>query len=268
MLVAQAAGAQTTTIYLDFDGHEEHDYGNVGHIDLGGFVGSTDDRAEIQQRLEEDFAPFDVTFTTQEPWGIEDGYALQPSWRRIIRVAIGGTVAELGNRGGIATTPFATNAVFVAESNSGGRRRNDHIATNAAHELGHAFGHVALRLPHATLSNYLSHYVAGPSSHPLARVDHNLTADEKTQIMGGPQGRSFRTIWWRDMDVAKGFRLGGDPLDRDDWVWMWQDDILSLAAVLGLRPDDHGDTPTTASALRARSTGSRDRSSREKGSWR
>ena len=253
-LVAQTAIAQTTTIYLDFDGHEELDYGNVGHIDLGGFVGSADDRSEIQQRLEEDFAPFDVIFTTQEPSRIDDGYALSPSWRRVIRVAIGGHVSEIGNRGGLATTPLVTNTVFVAESNNLGRRRNDHIATIAAHELGHAFGHVATSLPHATLANYLSHYVPGPSSHPLARADHNLTVHGKTQIMGGPQGTSYRTLWWQDFDVAKGFRLGGDPNDPDDWTWLWQDDVLSLTAVLGLRSDDHGDTPTTATALNTRHT--------------
>ncbi len=256
--ITLTANAQTTTIYLDYDGHEEFDYGNVGHIDLGGFVGSANDRDEIQQRLEEDFAPFDVVFTTEEPSEIDGGYDLSPPWRRVIRLAIGGNVTELGFRGGIATTPFDTNAVFVAESNSGGRRSNAHIATNAAHELGHAFGHVALQLPHATLSNYLSHYVGAPftgtSSNPLARIEHNLTADEKTQIMGGLQGDTFRTIWWKDFNVAKGFRLGGDWSNPDDWIWMWQDDVLSLAAVLGLRADDHGDTPSTGSGLRTRNT--------------
>jgi hypothetical protein len=40
-------------------------------------------------------------------------------------------------------------------------------------------------------------------------------------------------------------------MDPADWLWAWQDDVVSLAAALGLRADDHGDTPETGSAMAA-----------------
>jgi hypothetical protein len=50
-------------VYLDLDGHSDPNY-NGSAITLPAFTGGSASREEIVRRLQEDFAPFDVTFTT------------------------------------------------------------------------------------------------------------------------------------------------------------------------------------------------------------
>lgn len=234
-----------TVIYLDFDSHSEMSYGSVGPISVPAFQGGNALQQEIERRVAEDLAPFDVVLTTTAPANIDQGFAYG------IRAVIGGSFYDLGGRSGLATDPLQQNVVWAVEHNSQGLPLSAReIAGTVSHELAHAFGHIALDLASGNLMAYLSHYHAAPNpSNPLARADHNLLSQGKTQILGGPRGSIYRDIWWTHPWVAKGFRVGGNVLDPNDWTWAWQDDILSLAAVLGLRDDDHGDTPTTGSRM-------------------
>jgi hypothetical protein len=252
LLIASPAPAQVV-IYLDFDHHEDLAYplgSSMLAISVPAFTGNAAARASIQAAIEEDYAPFNVTVTQVEPAGINRGYNGQ------IRVAIGGSTTDLGGgREGLSTSPLLRNTVWAAEFTSNGTRRSDHaIANTASHELAHAFGALAASLPYGTLGNQLEHYHAGPnSSNPLADLEHNLSSQGKTQILNGPPvgGPVKRDIWWRHHRVAKALTAGGDPMDPADWLWAWQDDVVSLAAALGLRADDHGDTPETGSAMAA-----------------
>jgi hypothetical protein len=244
-------------IYLDLDGHAEPSYDGQS-IAVGAFTGGPASREEVVRRLREDFAPFDVTFVTSDdllpgelPPGIGQGFTAQAP---AIRVAIGGTVADLGANGR-ATDPHAHNAVWVAEFNGTARRTDREIANTASHELGHAFGFLAAQLqPWANLktASTISHYAGttGPNdTDPFHQSTHDLTAQGKTQIMGGARA-VVRDIWWRDPNVAKALRAGGNEQDPNDWLWDWQDDILSVAGAVGLRPgDDHPDSPRNGSPM-------------------
>ncbi len=243
--VSLTLAQSTTTIYLDFDGHYEVDYSLYDLVQVPPFEGSTADQEEIRRRIEEDFAPFDVVVTRLEPANVEEGYAYEPSSRRVVRVAIGGSPDDLNNRSQI--TDLDTGTIFFAEiDRMGVVIENDRIATGVSRELAWRFSWEVLRLfPWSPdfFAHSLVDYRAAPG--PLHVPRHDLSAMAKTQIFGGPQDPTHRTIWWRDSDVVKGRNIFGDGEPVRDW----QDDILTLAGVLGRRADDHGDTPTSASTL-------------------
>lgn len=248
-LLPSPAGA--ITVYLDYNDHTEPQTPE-GPLTLGPFQGTPTDRAEILESLYEDFAPFSI--------GIYDVPAPARPSRGWIRLVIGGDSGQLGGRNGLTTwecdpamapwcdlTPNGNNVVWVAESSAGGTRySNRWIANTAAHELGHALGLLSADKRWATLENALSHYTVGG---PLDQPSHNLLSQGKTEIMNGPSGGNTRDIWWADPDVAKAWNGVSPDDDPANWIWSWQDDILSLASVLGLRRPDHGDTPSHGTGM-------------------
>lgn len=256
------SAAARTTIFVDFDGHSDAGYPGCGvPIALPAFTGASASREVILRRLQEDFAPFDVTITSSDIWrsgheppGLGSFDPQQPA----VRAVIGGRTGDICgvDRSGLSTDPLARNTVWIVEKRADGTRWPDaEIENVAAHELGHAFGALAahaapwtwLRLP-AGVAHYLA--TLGPNdTNPLNQASHNLLALGKTEIMNGPRNL-VRDIWWRDGNVAKALIAGGNEEDPADWVWSWQDDILSLAAALGQRSDDHPDSPQDGTRMR------------------
>ncbi len=257
LVTSQAA----TTVHLDFDGHTDPSYpdgsGTIS-ITVPAFSGSATEKDEIQARLEEDFAPFDITLTRNPPAGIDQGFG---SVDHRLRIVIGGSHQDIGNRTGLSTNPYARNTVWSTEYHSDGTPRSlRDIATTAAHEAGHAFGHAAVAArPEWPTQSYVAHYIAKLNANdpnPLAQESHYLLGQGKTEIMNGPRG-NVRDIWWRDVRVAKSLRprpAGADPLqwesDPNNWIWSSQDDIRSITGAVGARAtDDHPDAPQNGTPM-------------------
>lgn len=218
------AGA-SKTLYLDFDGHFEPVWGAFTDIDIPAYDSDGDPTIfgdlevinimEIWRRVAEDFAPFDIDVTTEAPDNFDDTAHL--------RVAIGGDGAwtDGANAGISYINLFADaipNVVFVFPDNLGmGNAKL--VAEGISHESGHAFG-----LKHQSLydddGNLLDEYHAG-----------DLT---RAPIMGDSYAAQ-RGVWWHGPSEESMSEL--------------QDDMALLAAALGWRADDVGDTPDDAVAL-------------------
>mgnify|MGYP006284703379 CR=1 FL=1 len=235
-LVASPASADRT-IFLDFDGHRGWfaNYRSPNqtdwlYLDVPPFCGSAADRADIAERVREDFAPFDVEITTEEPPDLEEGADVG------FRVIIGGDYTDWNySRAvyGLSSHPLVENAVLVAAFAPGSGpacadvRSNKDIAQTSSHELAHSIAWLS--------GQWLSHYTA--THHPVGAPAH----------VGFPILGSFsdrRDIWYADEQVERGYdRRTGEIIIGP------QDDIDTLADGLGLRADDHGDTPQFGSLL-------------------
>src|SRR5262245_3136752 len=213
-------------LYLDFNGHFEaawgafHDINNPAY-DIDGNPATFCDAEQqnivlIWRYVAEDYAPFNINVTTVEPESF-DGNA-------DLRVAIGGDGAWTGGvNGGISYTglysdPATPNVVFVFPKNlNGGSPR--FVAESISHESGHAFG-----LNHQSLydesGNLLDEYNPGDADH--------------APIMGDSYS-ARRGVWWN----------GPTDKSADDI----QDDMAIIAAAVGWRADDVGDTPDLAAPL-------------------
>lgn len=221
------------TVYLDFDGHRESDWGGVfvGPLRFGEYDNATappfdldGNRAAVSEservairniwtRVSEDFAPFNVNVTTVNPGDFSNG--------RGLRVAIGGVGEWLGrSAGGVAMINSFTsrheNVAWVFSDGFGNHPAN--IAKTVTHEAGHAFG----------LEHYPQPDPANPSSlpnnpFPLMRQGHDFTD-------------TTRTVW------AAGRNTEGDM----------QDDMAVLAGTkngFGYRADDHAGFAAAATWL-------------------
>ena len=229
--------SSTKVVYLDFDGHQmENEYWNSAYsvgpftnlpydIDGDPSTFSDTERArilEIWQYVADDYAPFDIDVTTQDP-GI-DGLRKSNSGdttfgtRTVITSSDWFAPANDGRRiGGIALlnvfTSSTDHASYVFSSNlSGGRAK--YVADAASHEAGHTFS-----LSHdgtASASYYGGHGTWGP-------------------IMGTPYSRSV-TQW------SNGQYPGANNTE---------DDLDKIGARGGLRTDDHANTAGGATAVSA-----------------
>ena len=230
--------SSTKVIYLDFDGHQmEDEYWN-GRFGIGPFandaydidgnpaVFSTTERDriyEIFQRVADDYAPFDIDVTTEDP-GI-DGLRRTSSGDTTygVRVVITSSdwfaAANGGARiGGIALlnvfTSSTDHAAYVFSGNLGGGRAKS-VADATSHEAGH---NLSLRHDGTSTRDYYSgHGSWGP-------------------IMGTPYSRSVTQ--WSD----------GQYPDANNTT---EDDLAEIGARSGFRPDDHADTPADATAVTA-----------------
>ena len=226
------------TIYLDFDGHTttntswNSQYG-INSIytpayDIDGNVSSFSDSEltriqHIWQRVAEDFLPFDVNVTTEDPGtdALRRNSIADQTWGT--RVAIGGNSRDwfgANNAGGVAYIGsfdwFSDTPAFVFEENlSNGNEK--FIAEAITHEVGHTLG-----LNHDGIGN--SSYYSG----------HGSGATGWAPILGTAYYKEV-TQWSR-----------GDYNNANN-----QEDDLNIITKngFGYREDDHGDTNTSATAL-------------------
>ncbi|WP_216902251.1 hypothetical protein, partial [Synechococcus sp. CCY 9618] len=139
----------TKSIFLDFDGYSlsSTPWENGGALSLGSFYSSLDNNAlaEIQriwQRVAEDFAPFDINVTTQDPgsdnlrksgagdsrWGIRVAFTSN------VNLLTGRAITNAGGGGTAYYNSFnwATDDVALVFN------RGDYsAAATASHEVGH-----------------------------------------------------------------------------------------------------------------------------------
>ena len=230
----------TKRIYLDFNGHTTQDYYWKGGLpfdtpayDFEGGTGifTTAEKARmtaIWERVKEDFLPFSVDVTTEDP-GIA---ALRKSgdsdteWG--IRVVIGGDANWLkpGSTGISQLNSFTWSTdtpCFVFSANVGASEQT--TAELISHEVGHTLG--------------LDHTGTNPRS-------------PTTEYYGGHQAA---TAWWVPI-------MGNANNDTRNQLSQWsrgeftnaynQEDELQIITTqngFGYRPDDHGATASTATPL-------------------
>jgi hypothetical protein len=228
--------SSTKVVYLDFDGHVmDGEYWNIRFgvdrfvnqpYDIDGDPTSFSDteRArmiEIWQRVADDYAPFDVDVTTENP-GVEGLRRTSSSdttfgTRTVITSSDWHAQADGGRRiGGIALlnvfTSSTDHASYVFSSNlAGGNAKS--VAEAASHEAGHTFS-----LDHdgtATADYYGGHNNWGP-------------------IMGTPYSRAV-SHW------SNGQYPGADNTGEDD--------LAEIGSRGGVRADDHGNAAAAATPV-------------------
>lgn len=239
-LVLHSKPGASKVIYLDFDGHT-----TTGTIWNTNFASGADivtppystdatvttafSTTELQnivsiwQRVAEDFAPFDVDVTTEDP-GLE---ALRKSTTSDtqfgVRVCIGGSSYDWygAGAGGVAyLNSFSWNTdtpcfVFTAQLGSGNAK---YTAEAASHEAGHTFN--------------LSH--DGQVAHDgIAAVGYYQGHANWAPIMG--VGYYKEVTQWSKGEYPYANQL--------------QDDTAIIAGVVGYRADQHGDLITSATPL-------------------
>lgn len=223
------------TIYLDFDGHvTSNTYWNNGRgdfetqaYDFDGNVNSFSD-AELQriqniwQRVAEDFSPFDVNVTTMDPGtdALTKTGGGDQEWGT--RVVIGGSSYDWFGQGagGVAylnSFNWSTDTPAFVFEDQLGNGNEKFVAEAVSHEAGHALG-----LGHDGTSStgyYRGHGSGDTGWAPIMGVGYskNLTQWSKGEYNDANNGQ--------------------DDLSR----------ILSNG--FGYRPDDHGDSNSTATLL-------------------
>ena len=225
------------TIYLDFDGHVTS--GTIWNSAFNGgndivtpaynFQGDsssfTDTELQriqrIWQRVAEDFLPFDVNVTTEEPAPskLRKSSSSDTEWG--VRVVIGGNGSWYGNAGGVAYVGSfnwsSDTPVFVFSENLGNGHEK-YTAEAITHEAGHALG-----LRHHGRTSPSEEYYAG----------HGSGETGWAPIMGVGYYRNL-TQWSRG-EYANANRSSQDDLQ-----------IITTENGFGYRTDDHGDDFQTA----------------------
>jgi PKD repeat protein len=226
-------------IYLDFDGHTtagtpwNSGFAAGANIVTPAFSTDADpiisdaEKAVIQtiwQRIAEDYAPFDVDVTTQDPGTEALRRATSTDANYGIRICIGGSSLDWygSGVGGIAYVgSFTWNTdspafVFPAQLGAGNAK---YVAEAASHEAGHTLG-----LSHdgaiATATTTATAYYGG----------HGTGVTGWAPIMGVSYYKSV-TQW------SKGEYANASNKE---------DDLAIINSYLGYRADDHGDNAATA----------------------
>lgn len=225
----------SNVIYLDFNGatitgtywndvnsvttYEARPYNTQGSESTFSDAEQTAIR-RIWERVAEDFAPFDVNVTTDEPTtftrttgtilitnSVDDNSVNMPS-------SGGGGVAVRGVWGISSYATYYSPALVYFNNLGGGRE--DFVAEAASHEIGHNFG---LR-HHGTVSNeyYTGHGSGETSWSPIMGTGYNSNV---SQWSNGSYYNANRTT---------------------------QDDLAVIAADIGYRTDDVGDSAGAATA--------------------
>ncbi len=216
------------SLYLDFDGHLESQWGSFSNVttpvyDQDGDTTTFSDGelASIQriwEHVAEDYIPFDVNVTTVDPGDFGNGEAL--------RVSIGGNGSWTGGTyGGVAYVDSFTNSiantVYVFSDNLGNGNAK-YTAQASSHEAGHGFG-LRHQSSYDADGNKIADYYQGPG-------------DGRAPIMGNSY-YATRGLWWYGTSTSAG---------------TYQDDMAVLARStngFGYRADDHGDSPVGATPL-------------------
>lgn len=227
-------------IYLDFDGHTTTGtawnsnftaganivtppYSNDATVSTAFAQSELDNIYSIWQRVSEDYAPFDVDVTTQDP-GVEALRKTTSTDTQFgVRVCIGGSSYDWygAGAGGVAyLNSFSWNSdtpcfVFTAQLGNGNAK---YTAEAASHEAGHTFN--------------LSH--DGQVAHDtVAAVGYYQGHANWAPIMG--VGYYKDVVQWSKGDYPYANNL--------------QDDTAIIAGVVGYRVDQHGDSIVNATAL-------------------
>ncbi len=227
------------TVYLDFDGHFESQWGNLYDPEEGpvfanvttpvfsrdadpNYYNATELQMieQIWRCVAEDYAPFNINVTTVEPaeFGLGTG----------LRVAIGGSYLDwygenhtgVGIPGSyrIAEDP---NTVYVFSDNfDNGDQYARQVADIASHEAGHAFG-----LGHQEWKD----------ANGVKIGDYNPGDAEQAPLMGDSR-YSQRSLWWTST-----FGVAGEQNDIKKLVNGYNE--------ITIRADDHGDTFGSATPL-------------------
>ncbi len=222
----------TKTLYLDFDGHTTTTGWNGGvdfttpayNFEGGTGVFTDAEKTRIQkiwERVVEDFIPFDVDVTTQEPaagWLVNDGGA-DEHWGQ--RVVIGGTGAWYGSAGGVAHfgsfDAGSDDPCFVFSASYGGGEKG--VAETISHEAGHTVG--------------LGH--DGQVGGTVYYAGHGSGETGWAPIMGRGTGKEL--VQW-----SKGEYGNANNQQYDI-------NIITTTNGFGFRADDHGDDDQTATTL-------------------
>jgi hypothetical protein len=216
------------SLYLSFVGRFDAFWGSYSNITTPAFdqdgdptsfsSGELSSIETIWESVSEDYAPFNINVTTVAPPSLINGVTQL--------VAIGGSSAWTGGSyGGISYvdsfTSFMPNVSFVFSVNLGNNAR--YTAEAASHEAGHAFG-LQHQMQFDANGTLVTEYYAGPG-------------DGRAPIMGNSYSAT-RGLWW--------YGPSGDATSN-------QDDMSVIASSdtngFGYRPDDHGNTASTATAL-------------------
>ena len=226
-------------IYLDFNGHlisnTAWNQGRANPLTARPYSLDADDStfssselisiAAIWRRIAEDYAPFDVDVTTQEP------ASFGPTTGRILITRdtdANGNVMPSQGAGGVAyvgvfgLSNYGYYSPALVYFNNLGGGREDYVSEAASHEMGHN-----LNLSHdgtSTQAYYGGHGSGETSWGPLMGTGYNRNVSQ-----------------W-----SKGEYAGANNL---------QDDIQIIGSALLFRPDDHGNTLASASPLLSDSNG-------------
>ena len=216
-------------IYLDFTGH--HSVNNSWNHDIqfppyntsgGSATFSNGELNEIitwWKYVVEDYAPFDVDVTTEEPplSALTKSGGGDQTWG--IRCVMTQETGGFGGFGGIAFlnsfNDSIDNPVFVLN------KGNNNGSMSASHEVGHSFG-----LSHDGLNSQSYHPGSGSG------------ATSWGPIMGAPFGASL--VQWSNGDYA-----GSTTTQNDVNI------ISSSSNGVNVQPDDHGDAFGAASPISA-----------------
>ncbi len=217
----------TVKIFLDFDGNFDASWGSYSNVSTPAFDRDGNAASFSQQELNEisyiynsiaeDFAPFNVDVTTEDPGNFGPGQSL--------RIAIGGDGQWVGGTyGGVAyinsyTSSWLTNTAYVFSGNLGSAKS---VAEASAHEAGHALG-LYHQSTYDGSGNKTSEYNSGNSSWAP-----NMGVGYYSQV----------TTWYN------GTNSQGSTSYQDDMA------VLARSANgFGYRADDHGNDAANASAL-------------------
>lgn len=226
-------------LYLDFDGHFEPDWGIYTNVNTPVYD-SDGDRStygateltfieNVWKVVAEDFAPFNIDVTTEEPLVLAAGVPDDEANGVALRVAIGGSNAEwhTGTAGGVGyvdsfTDRIANTAYAFTEYEWGVSTNHMFVGGTVSHEAGHALG-----LEHQ------SQYDANGT-----RVEEYLPAIGNWSAIMGRHGDLDHATW------HYGQNSKGSTVDQDDIAM-----IGRAANRFGFRADDHADTFATATLL-------------------
>ncbi len=222
-------------IYLDFNGHTTSGtiwnsnftggaeiitppYTNDSIVSTSFSTSELDNILSIWQRVSEDYAPFDVDVTTEDP-GLEALRKTTTTDTQFgVRVCIGGSSYDWygAGAGGVAyLNSFSWNSdspcfVFTSQLGSGNAK---YTAEAASHEAGHTFN-----LSHDGQTNGTSYYQGHANWAPIMGVGYYVDV-----------------VHWSKGEYSLANNL--------------QDDTAIISGVVGYRTDAHGDTITAATPL-------------------